>query len=101
MKFRESKKTFKNTFDVKDLIFNCDKIRNKYKTLIQLFQSLRICVNSEFKNLQNLLNSIFDTVEVNGIVFLITFHSIEENIVKRFLKENVNSFFFHFVKINY
>ncbi len=59
---------------------------NAAKYLAQVFQALRIEVNDELKALEDLL---FDAVEVlkpGGIMAVITFHSLEDRIVKNFFK---------------
>ncbi len=46
------------------------------------FQSLRILVNQEIKELEDSLDDMFDSLSVGGRVVIITFHSIEDRIVK-------------------
>jgi len=68
---------------------NFSKIHNATK----IFQALRIIVNNEISELiYGLINS-FKLLPVGGIVIIVTFHSIEDKIVKFFLKnysENKN-----------
>lgn len=58
------------------------------KTLSQIFQALRIEVNEELTHLETLLQKLLLYLENNGRVAIITFHSIEDRIVKNFIRQN-------------
>ena len=51
------------------------------------FQALRIEVNDELKNLENVLPRILENIEVGGRIAVISFHSLEDRIVKRFFQK--------------
>jgi len=59
---------------------------NPQKYLAQVFQALRIQVNSELEVLQNLLQQIPSILKPQGRAAIITFHSLEDRIVKIFFK---------------
>ncbi len=59
---------------------------NKAKYLAQVFQALRIEVNDELKALEDLLCDAVDVLKPGGIMAVITFHSLEDRIVKNFFK---------------
>ena len=63
---------------------NCFKYENKI--LARIYQSIRIEVNSEIDCLKKLLNQIPQVLKKNGIASIITYHSIEDRLVKRFFK---------------
>lgn len=53
----------------------------------KIFQALRIEVNQELKVLENVLPDIVECLNHGGRVAIITFHSIEDRIVKQFFKK--------------
>ena len=57
---------------------------NRYYS--QVFQALRIEVNEEISSLKELLEQVPELLRVNGIVAIISFHSIEDRIVKKYFK---------------
>ncbi len=62
--------------------FKYSKINNSTK----IFQALRIFVNKEISELINGLINAFYLIPVGGIIAVVTFHSIEDKIVKFFFK---------------
>ncbi len=60
---------------------------NPNKYLAQVFQALRIEVNEEMKALEELLEQAPDVLKSGGRVAIITFHSLEDRMVKTFFKQ--------------
>jgi 16S rRNA (cytosine1402-N4)-methyltransferase len=59
-------------------------IENKY--LAQVFQAIRIEVNEELEALRNLLTQSLDVLTPNGRLAIITYHSVEDRLVKNFMR---------------
>jgi 16S rRNA (cytosine1402-N4)-methyltransferase len=60
---------------------------NPNKYFAQVFQALRIEVNDEFGALREMLENTPGVLKVGGRVAIITFHSLEDRIVKVFFKQ--------------
>lgn len=60
----------------------------KISPATKTFQALRIVINSESLNLQQCLPQTVDLLNLGGRLVVISFHSLEDGIVKRFLKTN-------------
>jgi 16S rRNA (cytosine1402-N4)-methyltransferase len=51
------------------------------------FQAIRIKVNSELEDLQDLLSGALDLLRVGGRLVVISFHSLEDRMVKRYMRD--------------
>lgn len=52
------------------------------------FQAIRIHINQELEHIHKVLDSIFDILKIGGRVLVISFHSLEDRVVKRFFKKH-------------
>jgi 16S rRNA (cytosine1402-N4)-methyltransferase len=59
---------------------------NPQKYLAQVFQALRIAVNDELGALKDLLSQATEVLKPGGKLAIITFHSLEDRLVKNFMK---------------
>lgn len=60
--------------------------RAEKKELAQLFQALRIRVNDELRSLELLLEESLRVLKPGGRLAIITYHSLEDRLVKNFMK---------------
>lgn len=75
------------TQDLIEVIEVCvpERIKNKY--LAQVFQALRIEVNDELKALREMLEQSYEVLKPGGRLSVITYHSLEDRLVKNFIKK--------------
>ncbi len=73
-----------------DLVSITDEVNYKVKghSAKRVFQALRIEVNEELEVLKEALAQLIDLLNTGGRIVIITFHSLEDRIVKHFFKEN-------------
>ncbi len=78
------------TIKTEDLVKIIDNVKRYQKTKIhnstKVFQALRILVNKEISELINGLINSFNLIPTGGIIAVVSFHSIEDRIVKFFFK---------------
>lgn len=86
---RRTSRPFRSTLDLASFIAEIHNFnRGKIHPATKIFQALRIEVNNEMGELQQCLDNIFPYLSSNGRLVVITFHSIEDRIVKNWFKEN-------------
>ena len=61
-------------------------IKSKIHPATRVFQALRIEVNSELLNFENTLLKVIKLADINAIISLLSFHSLEDRLAKRTLK---------------
>jgi len=75
---------------VGDLIAVIDRTlkTDREQTYRRIFQALRIKVNNEFENLKQVLAGSSALLNKEGRIVIISFHSLEDRIIKNFIKQN-------------
>tara|TARA_B100000989_G_scaffold216073_1_gene164485 strand:+ start:430 stop:1332 length:903 start_codon:yes stop_codon:yes gene_type:complete len=61
---------------------------NKIHFATQAFQALRIESNNELDNLEIFLQKVHDFLDINAYLAIISFHSLEDRIVKNYFRDN-------------
>lgn len=74
------------TFKLADAVRKALNPKSEKKELAQVFQAFRIEVNGEMDALKRFLNATPDLLAEGGRLAVITYHSIEDRIVKNFMK---------------
>ena len=80
-------KPINSTLELVKIIEKAVPRRSKVHQATRSFQALRIVVNSELLNLEQALPQTVDLLKTGGRLVVISFHSLEDKIVKRVLKE--------------
>ncbi|MBQ8886777.1 MAG: 16S rRNA (cytosine(1402)-N(4))-methyltransferase RsmH [Candidatus Gastranaerophilales bacterium] len=80
-------KTIETTKDLVDIILEATpRIKSKIHPATRVFQAVRIEVNHELDNIKNTLNDVLTLLANNAILSVVTFHSLEDRIVKQIFK---------------
>ena len=81
-------KPIETTIELANLIVNATpKINSKIHPATRVFQAIRIEVNQELNNVKNVLEKIMPMLSVGAIISVISFHSLEDRLVKVFFKK--------------
>lgn len=76
----------KTTGELLDVVAPFINRKQEKKELAQIFQSLRIEVNNEMDSLKSMLSQATQLLKPGGRLVVITYHSLEDRIVKNFIK---------------
>ena len=71
---------------LREVLKNITPEKVEHKFLAQVFQALRIEVNEELKVIQDLLEQTVEVLKDGGRMSVITYHSLEDRLVKNFFK---------------
>lgn len=83
-------KELKGEIDVLSITSIIDKVtpyKFRLKTYSRIFQALRIAANNELDHLKNFLSSFIDVLNPGGRIVVISYHSVEDRIVKHKFKD--------------
>ena len=76
------------TKQLAQVVLSVKKRRSKIHPATQVFQALRIAVNDELNNLRSVLPQAVELLKPSGRLVVISFHSLEDKIVKNFIKSH-------------
>ena len=86
VEYRKQKK-IETTLELANLIKDATpKIKSSIHPATRVFQAIRIEVNNELKNVNFVLHDILELLGKGGIISVLSFHSLEDRIVKKFFK---------------
>lgn len=81
------KNSIKTCNQLKDIICKVKWTKSKINPATKIFQALRIYVNDELGSLQEMLNSISNILNIGARATVLTYHSLEDRIVKQTFKD--------------
>lgn len=80
--------TISTTEQLAQIITNAKPVKEKNKhPATKVFQAIRIHINKELEDLELFLASCLDVLAVGGRLVVISFHSLEDRMVKRFMRQ--------------
>ena len=85
-----NKKSLSTTIELAKIIEKCYPKNKKSgrNPATKSFQAIRIYINNELQELESFLNSCLDIIASGGRIVVISFHSLEDRMVKRFIKKH-------------
>jgi len=84
---RRSERPFRTTTELASCVEQVKKRRGRRHPATKTFQAIRMTVNDELGSLQRALESAARVLRPGGRLLVISFHSLEDRMVKRFLRE--------------
>jgi 16S rRNA (cytosine1402-N4)-methyltransferase len=86
------KRPIKTSLHLAQLVFDTIGKIGPMHPATKVFQALRIAVNKELEQIDSLLFHVPDLLKTNGRIACISFHSLEDGLVKQFYKNNKKNF---------
>lgn len=83
---QRSQRPLQRTRDLRQIVEKIVKGPHRIKSLSRIFQALRIAVNAELEALQEFLPIALSLLRPGGRLVIISYHSLEDRIVKQFFK---------------
>lgn len=85
---RNREQPMTRTKELADVIYVATPVKDKFKhPATRSFQAIRIWVNSELDEIEKALKGSLSALSAGGRLSVISFHSLEDRIVKRFMRE--------------
>lgn len=89
---QRKKKPFATTIQLAEFLGSFLKRVGHIHPATRVFQALRIEVNDELKALEEALEQAVEVLNITGRLLVISYHSLEDRIVKRFFKQQARSY---------
>jgi 16S rRNA (cytosine1402-N4)-methyltransferase len=79
----------RNTAQLKEVLSRFLPAHKSHKILAQIYQAIRIEVNQEMEVLKEFLTQSLEILKPGGRLSVISYHSLEDRLVKRFMKNGL------------
>lgn len=89
---KRSIKSLRTTGQLNEIISELVPPNYRIKTLSRVYQALRIYVNDELNNLKSFLQYSLTVMRKGSRIVIISYHSLEDRIVKEFFREQAEEF---------
>lgn len=84
---KRKQKVIQTTTELAQLIVDSTpRVKSQIHPATRVFQAIRIEVNHELQNVKNTLEDVLDLLDVGAIISVLSFHSLEDRVVKQFIK---------------
>ena len=82
--------SLQTTIDLSKIINECYPRNKSYRInpATRSFQAIRIYINKELQELEKILDDCLEIIEIGGRLVIISFHSLEDRIVKNFINKH-------------
>ena len=87
--YRENEKPIENTAELVSIVSQVNKKQQNKHPATRVFQAIRIHINRELEQIKNVLPEAVEKLCSGGRLVVISFHSLEDRIVKNFIKEKM------------
>lgn len=85
---RCAERPLQRTSELAELVSSVSPSRERHKhPATRVFQAIRIAVNEELSDLERCLDKVIGALKPGGRLVVISFHSLEDRIVKRFMRD--------------
>ena len=88
LEYRENEE-IRNTEQLKHVLGRFLPVHKSHKILAQMYQAIRIEVNQEMDVLKEFLEQSLEILAPEGRLSVISYHSLEDRLVKRFMKNGM------------
>ncbi|MBS3994062.1 MAG: 16S rRNA (cytosine(1402)-N(4))-methyltransferase RsmH [Bacteroidetes bacterium] len=82
-------KSIETSQQLKNVLSNFLPKGREHKVIAQVFQAIRIEVNQEIEVLKEFLMQVPELLDENGRLCVISYHSLEDRLVKRFIRDGL------------